>query len=110
VTRVLLGDFEALARLGFRDVFRQSDLELLEAHTTEILQRLLESLPDVVLLDLDKDGVVELAHQIASEFPAVKVIACSSATPTMRIFPPFHRGESYRSQLDPARLTRAVRA
>ena len=29
MTRVLLGDFEALARLGFHDVFRRSDLERL---------------------------------------------------------------------------------
>jgi len=110
VTRVLLGDFDALVRLGFRDVFRRVDVELLEADTLDILARLVESMPDVVLLDLDKDGVISLAQRIASEFPAVKVIACSSATPTMRIFPPFHHGESYRSQLDPTRLTCAIHA
>jgi DNA-binding NarL/FixJ family response regulator len=110
VTRVLLGDFGALARLGFRDVFRQHDVELLEADTSDVLRHLVESMPDVIVLDLDKDGVVALAQQIAAEFPAVKVIACSSATPTMRIFPPFHHGESYRSQLDPGRLTHAIGA
>jgi hypothetical protein len=39
----------------------------------------------------------------------VKVIGCSSATPEMRIFPPFHKGESYQSELTPALLVEAIR-
>jgi DNA-binding NarL/FixJ family response regulator len=76
----------------------------------EILERLTEFRPDVVVLDLDTDGELEVAGQIASNFPAVKVIACSSEEPTMRIYPPFHRGESYLSDLTPILLADTVRS
>ena len=35
------------------------------------------------------------------------VIACSSAALQMRVYPPFHGGESYLSQLSPDLLVRA---
>jgi hypothetical protein len=40
----------------------------------------------------------------------VKVVACSSSHPMMRVFPPLHYGEFYESDLDPALLTSAVQA
>ena len=40
----------------------------------------------------------------------VKVVACSSLHPMMRVFPPLHYGEFYESDLDPALLTSAVQA
>jgi hypothetical protein len=61
----------------------------------EIVPRLSEVRPDVVLLDLDSDDAPEFAAWISVAFPAVNVIACSSDEPIMRVFPPFHRGESY---------------
>jgi hypothetical protein len=109
VTRVLLGDFSALLRLGFVDVFEAHGLELIQTEADDILKRLVEALPHAVVLDLDKEGVVELARRIESDFPAVRVIACSSVASTMRIFPPFHYGESYESELSAAVLARALR-
>lgn len=61
----------------------------------EIIPRLSEAQPDVVLLDLDTEGAPELATRISAVFPAMKVIACSSDEPIMQVFPPFHYGESY---------------
>lgn len=109
--RVLMGEFDAVVRLGLREIFDRdgSDVTTDETATSNILDRLVETLPDVVLLDLDNDGIDELARQIACRYPAVKVIACSSAKPAMRIFPPFHHGESYVSDLSPALLVDAVK-
>lgn len=109
--RVLMGEFEAMVRRGLREIFERdgSDVTTVETTTEEILDRLVEIPPDVVLLDLDGRGGEALARQIVREYPAVTVIACSSATPEMRIFPPFHDGESYRSDLTPALLVAAIR-
>jgi len=109
--RVLIGDFGAIVRLGLREIFDAEELDLVaeEAVTGDILERLVAALPDVVMLDLDTDGAEALALHIAREFPAVKVIACSSMRPTMRVFPPFHYGESYLATLSPAVLVDAVK-
>jgi hypothetical protein len=48
-----------------------------------------------VVLDLDTEDAPELTARIAAAFPAMNVIACSSDEPIMRVFPPFHHGESY---------------
>lgn len=104
-----MGDFGAIVRLGLWEIF-ETDLNVVaeEAATGELMERLVAVLPDAVVLDLDTGGVEELARHIALQYPAVKVIACSSATPVMRIFPPFHRGESYLSELSPDLLVEAV--
>jgi hypothetical protein len=44
---------------------------------------------------------------LATRFPAMTVIACSSVELTMRVYPPFHGGESYVSKLSPDLLVRA---
>lgn len=104
-----MGDFGAIVRLGLWDIFEErGDLVAEETATGNIEERIVVRLPDVVVLDLDTEGVEALAQRIAVGFPAVTVIACSSARPTMRIFPPFHRGESYVEDLDPRRLVAAV--
>lgn len=110
MTRVLMGDFEALHRLGLEDILRVDGIELMHTAGTDVLDRLLEALPDVIVLDLDKCTTVELVHTIVHRFPRVKVVACSSQHPTMRVFPPLHYGEFYESDLDPALLTSAVQA
>jgi hypothetical protein len=46
---------------------------------------------------------------MSSAFPAVTVIACSSAEPIMRVFPPFHHGESYCAPFTPVLLAAAVK-
>ena len=50
----------------------------------------------------------DLVHRIVHDYPAIRVITCSSGTPTMRIFPSFHRGESYLRPLEPAVFTEKV--
>jgi hypothetical protein len=77
---------------------------------SDVLARLLEALPDVVVLDLDKRTTGDLVHVIVHRFPAVKVVACSSHHPMMRVFPPLHYGEFYESDLDPALLASAMQA
>ena len=96
VRRVLIGEFGVVAEMGLRVLLVEEGLEVLGAETRlEILPRLSEVQPDVVLLDLDAEDVPDLATRISVAFPATKVIACSSDEPIMRVFPPFHYGESY---------------
>lgn len=109
MARVLLGDFGAIVRLGLREVLEEGQsLVAEEAPANEILERLIGTLPDAVLLDLDVDDTPELARRISQRFPAVTIIACSSKRPKMRIFPPFHHGESYVSELTSVSLVEAV--
>jgi DNA-binding NarL/FixJ family response regulator len=108
MTRVLMGDFSALHRLGFEDILRTDGVELMETAGADLVGRVVEALPDVIVLDLDQPDSEDLVARIVQEFPSVKVIACSSDRPTMRVYPPFHRGESYTSPLDPALFTSAV--
>ena len=111
MTRVLMGDFEALHRLGLEDILRVDGIELVDAGSgAGVLDRLLEALPDVIVLDLDKNETGDIVHVIVHRFPRVKVVACSSRHPMMRIFPPLHYGEFYETDLDPALLTSAVQA
>ena len=110
MTRVLMGDFSALHRLGLEDILRVDGIELMAADGGDVVARLLEALPDVIVLDLDKVATVDLVDTIVHRFPAVKVVACSSRHPMMRVFPPLHYGEFYESDLDPALLTSAVQA
>lgn len=109
MTRVLIGDFGAIVRLGLREVL--TDRQMLVAEETPanmILERMVGTLPDAVVLDLDVDGTTGLANTITERFPAVTVIACSSKTPKMRVFPPFHRGESYLAELTSASFINAL--
>ena len=95
--RVLIGDFGVVLGMGLRKILGDEGLEVVEAVETqrEIFPRLSEVQPDVVLLDFDTEDAPELAARISGAFPAMKVIACSSNEPIMRVFPPFHYGESY---------------
>jgi len=71
--------------------------------------RLGEIRPDVVVLDLDAEDAPELAAQISEAFPATTVIACSCEEPIMRVFPPFHYGESYSAPFTRAVFAAAVK-
>ena len=95
--RVLIGDFGVVVRMGLQRLVVGEGLEVLGAaeQRREIIPRLSDVQPDVVLLDLDTEETPELAARISAAFPAMKVIACSSDEPIMRVFPPFHYGESY---------------
>lgn len=110
--RVLIGDFGAIARLGLREFLDEEGFDLVaeEGGTgADVLARLTEVRPDVVVIDLDDEDGLANAERIVSEFPAVKVIACSSREPKMRVFPPFHHGESYLSPLSRTLLAETVR-
>lgn len=114
--RVVIGDFGAVARMGLRDILSGEGLEVVGhteprdiSGTVAILLLVNEVRPDVVVLDLDDESALEVAVQITSEFPAIKVVACSSEEPVMQVFPPFHHGESYVSQLTRAQLAQALK-
>jgi CheY-like chemotaxis protein len=110
VTRILLGDFGAVVRLGFEEALHIDGVKLVESSAEDLHERVTAALPDVVLLDLDRPDAAALASGLVTAFPAVKVIACSSAEPTMRVFLPFHAGESYQVELSVDDLAAAVRA
>ena len=110
MTRVMMGDFSALHRLGFEDILRVEGIELVEIAGRDVLEQMVESLPDVVVLDLDQIGTAALVRQIVYHFPRVMVVACSWVAPTMRVFPPLHYGESYTTDLNAALLTSAIQA
>jgi DNA-binding NarL/FixJ family response regulator len=108
--RVLIGQFGTVARMGLRDILDGQGIEVVaEAESAEVIVACVSEVrPDVVVLDLDDEGVLDLAEEITSEFPAIKVIACSCEEPVMRVFPPFHHGESYASKLSAALLALAL--
>jgi AmiR/NasT family two-component response regulator len=109
VTRVLIGEFGAIFRAGLADLLSEAGCDVIpdDLASGGILERLVDSQPDVVLLDLDDPGAEEVSRSLSTIFPAVTVIACSSAALQMRVYPPFHGGESYLSQLSPDLLVRA---
>jgi len=108
--RVLIGQFGTVARMGLRELLDGQGIEVVaEAQPDRgIFSCVSEVRPDVVVLDLDDDGALGLAEEITSEFPAIKVIACSCEEPVMRVFPPFHHGEWYASKLSAPLLALAL--
>jgi DNA-binding NarL/FixJ family response regulator len=108
--RVLIGQFGSVARMGLRELLDGQGIEVVaEAGTDrEIVSCVSEVRPDVVVLDLDDETALGLAEEITAEFPSIKVIACSCEEPVMRVFPPFHHGESYASKLSAALLALAL--
>lgn len=109
MTRILLGDFGAVARLGLQRALKIEGLQLVESSADDLRERVAAVLPDVVVIDLDQPNSTELAMDVVRAFPAITLIACSSAEPTMRVFPPFHGGESYETELTVKDLAAAVR-
>jgi DNA-binding NarL/FixJ family response regulator len=108
VKRVLVGgELEAIMKTGLHDLLlADEECEVVaEPDGAAIFDFMVEASPDVVVLD-EEQGGTELAGIIASEYPTVTVIACSSLEPTMRVF---FGGESYASVLSPESLIEAVR-
>jgi DNA-binding NarL/FixJ family response regulator len=122
VSRVLIGEFGTIAGIGLRDVLDTAGFELVADNREEqageepdcssrgVLERLVSVAPDVVVLDLDVPYGAEMAELICRNFPAVKVIACSAKEPLMRIYPPFHHGDYYVSELTASLLAEAARS
>lgn len=106
--RVLMGDFDALYRLGLREILDRDGAQVVEAGADRLLERLIDTLPHVVVMDADKATTAGVAAAIVRDFPAIRVVACSSKSPVMRVYPAFHGGESYLTSLDPALLEREI--
>lgn len=106
--RVLFGDFGGVLRAGFDEVLRGELVEVLRPDGEDLVTRLLDVMPDVVVLDLDGPGVPDLVQRLVRDFPALTVVACSARRPLMRVYPPFHHGESYDSELEPEAFTTTV--
>lgn len=108
--RVLFGDFCGVLRAGFDDVLRHEEVVVLRAEGHDLVEQLVDALPDVVVLDLDRDATAPLVNRLVHEFPSVKVVVCSARRPLMRVYPPFHHGESYEAALEPDAFTLVVQA
>jgi hypothetical protein len=109
VRRILFGDFGGVVRAGFEDVLRDQRVEVLRNDGRDLVDELLDGLPDVVVLDLDAARTAELVQRLVREFPALKVVTCSSSRPLMQVYPPFHYGEFYDVPLEPDAFMSAVR-
>jgi len=111
VRRILFGAFGGVVRAGFDAVLRDQRLEVLRSDGgNNLVEELLDGLPDVVVLDLDRAGTPELTERLVREFPGVKVVVCSSLRPLMRVYPPFHHGESYEAELEPDVIRNVLRS
>jgi len=110
MTRVLMGDFDAIHRLGLKDILDLDGVQLVTASGGSLIEQLVSALPDVVVLDLDKADTSEVVRRITAMFPAVRIVACSSERPRMHVYPARHYGEYYTSGLEPELLVAAVQS
>ena len=108
MTRVLISDFGAIFRAGLVDLLAEAGCDVLldPIPAGEIFEQVVLVHPGVVVLDLDRPDAEDIARSVSSRFPEVTVIACSSAETQMRVYPAFHSGESYESQLSADLLVR----
>jgi len=108
--RVVIVGFWPMVRLGLQALLHDAGVVLVvEAERGDIVEGLRVFRPHAVLLEHD-DHTDEIATAIVTDFPWVTVIACSSDRPTMRVYPPFHQGEWYRSRLTTQSLSAAIGA
>lgn len=106
--RVLIVNFGVIARRGLLGFLDDAGVDVVtESSQERAAVRLREANADVVLLNLDSDGAVKRALDLAESFPKLKVIACSAERPTMLVLPP-HGGGSYMSELTSERLEAEV--
>lgn len=106
MSRVLLDDFEPMLRLGLEGLLADAGHQVVagDAAAASLLDRTRAATPDVVIIDDRGPGAPATLRCLIEAFPAVVVIACSSETPTMRVFLPYHHGESYACALSPETL------
>jgi CheY-like chemotaxis protein len=83
--RVLIGDFGVVARMGLQRLVVGEGLEVLgpAEQRREIIPRLSEVQPDVVVLDLDSEDAPEFAAALKS-WEAGSVSTLASARPSRR--------------------------
>ena len=110
MSRVLIGQFGGVLRIGLGEMLREGGCELVAEDLAEdqLVERLLGALPDIVMLDLAAEQGEQLAEAISAAFPSVKVIAFSVDRHAMQVYPPFHRGEYYTAPLDTERLAETI--
>jgi AmiR/NasT family two-component response regulator len=74
--RVLLGDLAPIMAIGLRSVLEEEGIEVIgqESERGRIARRAQRLQPDVVVLDLDRDGATALAAEIRQAAPRTKVI------------------------------------
>lgn len=108
--RVLIGEFGPILRLGLQDLLEEEGCHVVAEETRDqsLPERIVASLPEVVLIDLDGPNGNALTDVISREYPAVKLIGISSTTPAMKVFIPFHLGEFYMTEVNPDQLVQAV--
>jgi DNA-binding NarL/FixJ family response regulator len=101
-----------VVRIGLDDLLRERGCEVVAEDRSgdTLVDRLVDALPDVVMLDLDSEHGSETARAICAAFPSVTVVAFSANHQTMRVFPRFHRGESYDMTLSTEGLMEIVRS
>jgi AmiR/NasT family two-component response regulator len=94
--RVLLGDLAPIMAIGLRAVLEEDGIDVigLEREPQRIVFQSDRLQPDVVVLDLDKDGARALGEQIQQVAPRTKVI--SSPCPARRDWSrsPFPKGSA----------------
>lgn len=108
MSRVAVGDFDSLFQRGLEDILAAGEVEVVRRSSAEMAAYLQAALPDVILLDSTKALTESLVSRIVREYPTVQVITCSSQDMTMKVYPPFHSGESYACPLSPAEIGRQV--
>ena len=76
VLRVLLGDLAPIMAIGLRTVLEEEGIDVIgeEIERARIVQRAQRLQPDVVVLDLDRDGATTLAAEVRQAAPRAKVI------------------------------------
>ncbi len=95
MARVAVGDFDAFLTTGLRDVIAASRVDVIHRPTSGMLDYLRDCLPTLVVLDSGAPGADETVGRIVTEFPSIQVVTCSADQPSLRVYPPFHAGESF---------------
>lgn len=106
--RILIGGFGAIASLGLQQLIEEMGFDVTVKKADELLVEIAQLLPDAIVLDLETEDTPRVAREVASAFPAVTVVLCSSGQPVMRVYPRFHHGESYVAALTPELLAQAM--
>src|SRR4029079_2752811 len=75
VLRVLLGDLAPIMAIGLRTVLEEEGIDVIgeENDRARIVQRAQRLQPDVVVLDLDRDGATTLAAEVPAGAPPAQV-------------------------------------
>lgn len=99
MAKVAVGDFDAMLAIGIRDVVTTSRMDVIHRPTDAMLDYLRDCLPQLIVLDSGAPGSAEVIRRIVTEYPSIQVITCSTQDPMLRVYPPFHHGESFETSL-----------